>query len=73
VIGSRRADRLIVEGLSLSADEALAWGFLDELVSGDELFATALGWCENLLALPRENMLANRAMARADMGEMLER
>ncbi len=73
LVGSRRADRLIVEGFTLSSEQALAWGYLDELLPAEGLMQAADAWCRNILALPREIMLETRAQARADIRAIVEK
>jgi enoyl-CoA hydratase/carnithine racemase len=42
IIGQGRASELLFTGRSMSADEALAWGFFNRLVAPDELLKEAL-------------------------------
>lgn len=71
-VGPRQAERLSVAGLMLSADEALRIGFVDELVSPEDVVNRAVAWCNSLLALPPEAMLSTRRRARADLVAMFE-
>jgi 3,2-trans-enoyl-CoA isomerase len=68
-IGTYRAERLLVAGAMLDADQALAAGFVDELVGLEQVTPRALHWLRELLALPRHAMSATRAIARADLIE----
>ncbi|MCD9006403.1 enoyl-CoA hydratase/isomerase family protein [Luteimonas sp. XNQY3] len=70
-IGARQAERLLVGGLLVDADEALRLGLVDELAGIDEVPLRARVWLESLLALPRAPMLETRAIARADLVEAL--
>ena len=70
-IGARQAERLLVGGLLVDADEALRLGLVDELAGIDEVSVRARIWLESLLALPRAPMLETRAIARADLVEAL--
>ncbi len=70
-IGARHAERLIVGGLLVDADEALRLGLVDELAGIDEVAVRARVWLDSLLALPRAPMLATRAIARADLVDAL--
>ena len=67
VVGTYRAERLLVAGSMLTADEALACGFVDELAPVEETVTRALHWMRELLALPPRAMRSTRAMARADL------
>lgn len=66
-VGDRLAERLVVAGKLISASEALAIGFVDELAAPSEVVARAVVWCEELLALPRGPMLRTRELCRAPM------
>jgi enoyl-CoA hydratase/carnithine racemase len=67
VVGTYRAERLLVAGAMIEAGEALACGFVDELTGVDQVGTRALHWLGELLALPSHAMLATRALARADL------
>lgn len=73
VIGSRWADRLCIEGLMLSAGDALRIGLIDELVPGSQVIERSLSWCQGLDELPRETMLEARANARSDLHRLMRR
>lgn len=70
VVGSYRAERLLVAGAMLESAAALECGFVDELTGVDQVTTRALRWMEELLALPRHAMLATRALARRDLSEV---
>ena len=65
VVGPHRAERLLVSGAMVDADEALRIGLVDELAAIDAVETRARLWLEELLQLPREPMLATRRIARA--------
>ena len=67
VVGTYRAERLLVAGAMIESTEALACGFVDELAGVDQVITRALHWLGDLLALPSHAMLATRALARADL------
>lgn len=67
VIGSYRAERLLVAGAMIDASEALRIGMVDELAPADQVVAQAQRWLGQMLALPRSAMLSTRALARADL------
>ncbi|HEY8681786.1 MAG TPA: enoyl-CoA hydratase/isomerase family protein, partial [Rhodanobacter sp.] len=67
VVGTYRAERLLVSGAMIEANEALACGFVDELTGVDQVATRALHWLGELLALPSHAMLATRTLARADL------
>ena len=65
VVGPHRAERLLVSGAMVDADDALRIGLVDELAAIDAVETRARLWLEELLQLPREPMLATRRIARA--------
>jgi enoyl-CoA hydratase/carnithine racemase len=67
VVGTYRAERLLVSGAMIDAAAALACGFVDELTGVDQVTTRALHWLGELLALPAHAMLATRTLARADL------
>lgn len=70
VVGTYRAERLLVAGALVDAEHAHAIGLVDELT--DDVFTRAHHWLEELLAMPSPAMLATRQIARADMVEALK-
>lgn len=72
VVGPYRAERMLVSGEMVDAENALRIGLVDETVDIDSVVQRSAVWLEHLLALPREAMLATRAMARADLVEALQ-
>ncbi len=69
VVGTYRAERLLVSGAMIDAAQALACGFVDELTGVDQVTTRSLHWLGELLALPAHAMLATRTLARADLAE----
>ncbi|MEO7251097.1 MAG: enoyl-CoA hydratase-related protein, partial [Arenimonas sp.] len=67
VVGAHRAERLIVAGAMVEAEQALAFGLVDALTVADEVVKLAENWLNELLALPSSPMLATRRIARADV------
>ena len=67
VVGTYRAERLLVAGAMIESSQALACGFVDELAGADQVTTRALHWLGALLALPPHAMLATRKLARADL------
>ena len=67
LVGAHRAERLLVAGAMVDAQQALAMGLVDELAPVAEVPARAHAWLAQLLALPRRPTLATRAIARADV------
>lgn len=71
VVGPLRAERWLVPGAMLTVDQALAGGLVDEAVAEGDVIAHAMAWLQALEGLPREPMLATRAIARADVVDAL--
>lgn len=67
VIGSHRAERLLVSGDLVDGERALAIGLVDELVAPERVVMRAREWLDELLALPRQPVLDTRAIARTDL------
>jgi enoyl-CoA hydratase/carnithine racemase len=72
LVGTYRAERLLIAGAMLDADAALAAGLVDELTGVDEVVTRALAWLEPLLKLPRQALLTTRALARADLAGLFD-
>ena len=70
VVGPYRAERLLIAGALVDAEQAHAIGLVDELT--DDVFTRAHVWLEELLALPPAAMQATRRIARADMVDALK-
>ncbi|MEH6416950.1 enoyl-CoA hydratase/isomerase family protein [Pseudomonas sp. CGJS7] len=71
VVGTYRAERLLVAGAMVDAQTALSIGLVDELVEIDAVAERSRAWLQQLLSLPRGAMLQTRALARADLVEAL--
>jgi len=69
VVGTYRAERLLVSGAMIESGDALACGFVDELTGIDQVTQRALHWLGELLALPSHAMLTTRRLARADLAD----
>ncbi len=67
LVGSHRAERLMVAGAMLESEQALAAGLVDELIETDLVVGRAIAWLDDLLALPPEAMAETRRIARADL------
>jgi 3,2-trans-enoyl-CoA isomerase len=67
VVGTYRAERLLVVGAMIDAQQALACGFVDETTALEQVTTRAIVWLGELLALPPRAMLATRQLARADL------
>lgn len=68
LVGPHPAEKILVPGTMLSADQALDIGLVDELEETPEsTVARAIAWCEHLLDLPRNAMLLTRQMSREDL------
>ena len=72
LVGAHRGERLVAEGRLVDAAEACAIGLVDELTATGEVVGRALQWLQRHLALPQHAFLANRRVARADLGRLFE-
>ncbi len=67
LIGVYPAERHLVAGQMIPADDALAIGLVDELAAPDQVVAEALAWCRRHISLPAHAMDATRKLCRADL------
>ncbi|MDT8409897.1 MAG: enoyl-CoA hydratase/isomerase family protein [Wenzhouxiangellaceae bacterium] len=72
LIGPYPAERHLVAGQMISAEQALADGLVDELQEPDHVIGRAIDWCRAQLALPQHAMLATRQLCRADLGALFD-
>jgi len=70
LVGAHQAERLAVGGGLISPEEAVRIGFVDEVVSLDQVVRRAIEWSRGLLTLPVDAMAATRRRARADLFEL---
>ena len=69
IVGRRRAFELLLTNRTLSADEALAWGLVNQVVDDAEVLPQALALAARLAAGPTESFAAvKRLMDAADPG-----
>ncbi len=67
-VGPRTAEKILVAGTILNAQQALDVGLVDELAdSPDEVVLRAVNWCRKMVALPRLAMTTTRTLVRADL------
>ena len=67
LVGTYRAERLVVAGAMLDAEQADAIGLVDELADVDAVVQRAVAWLSELLKLPPRAMAETRRLARADL------
>jgi len=67
LVGSHRAERLMVAGALLESEQALAVGIVDELIDTELVVGRAIAWLQELLKLPAQAMRETRRIARADL------
>jgi Delta3-Delta2-enoyl-CoA isomerase len=66
LVGGRIAEQMLVAGTLVDPEKASEIGLVDALETGFEAtIQRTVDWCEQILALPRNAMLGNRAIARA--------
>ncbi|WP_448096901.1 enoyl-CoA hydratase/isomerase family protein [Luteibacter yeojuensis] len=67
IVGAYRAERLLVAGAMVDAEQAHAIGLVDELATVEQVVTRAVNWLADLIKLPPKAMLRTRAIARADL------
>jgi enoyl-CoA hydratase/carnithine racemase len=67
ILGNYRAERLLVAGAMVDAEQAHAIGLVDELATVEQVVTRAAAWLADLLKLPPKAMLRTREIARADL------
>lgn len=70
IVGAYRAERLLVAGAMVDAEQAHAIGLVDELAAVEQVVTRAVLWLGDMLKLPPKAMLRTRAIARADLVAM---
>jgi enoyl-CoA hydratase/carnithine racemase len=70
LVGAYRAERLMVAGAMLDAEQARAAGLVDELVDTDFVVPRTLAWAGELLKFPPRAMRETRRLARADLAAL---
>ena len=72
-VGPRTAEKILVTGKILNAEQALDIGLIDELADDpDDVVRRAVNWCEQILALPRFAMTTTRSMVRSDLVRLFD-
>jgi enoyl-CoA hydratase/carnithine racemase len=71
VVGPRRAELLLSTGRLMSPDEALAFGFVDELAPEPDVVARAFEWAQQTARLPQMAQAATRTLARSDLMDLV--
>ena len=69
VIGAQRANLMFLTGRRIRADEALAWGLVDELVPADELRQSAFALAAELAENAPLAVVATRKTTRSQLAE----
>ncbi|MHB8678757.1 MAG: enoyl-CoA hydratase/isomerase family protein [Rudaea sp.] len=67
LVGTYRAERMVVAGQMLEPEQALKIGLVDELTGVEEVPSHARAWLGNLLELPLQAMSTTRLLARSDL------
>lgn len=71
LVGGRTAERLLVHGRTVEAEEALRVGFVDDLAPAEEVAERAIAWCRGVLELPRSAVAGTRRACRAELHRLL--
>lgn len=72
LIGERRAALLTLTGRRIKAEEALAWGLIDDVVPSEELRATALGLASEIAENAPLAVQSTRATFREGLAEAVK-
>lgn len=72
LIGTYRAERLMVAGTMIEASEAHRIGWVDELTETEQVVTRAIAWLQQHLALPSQAMTQTRHLARADLRALFD-
>lgn len=67
LIGAHKAERLMVAGAMVEADEAHRIGLVDDLAETELVVGRAISWLQDLLKKPPQAMSETRRIARADL------
>jgi enoyl-CoA hydratase/carnithine racemase len=72
-VGPRTAEKILVTGKIMQAEQALEIGLIDELADDpDDVVRRAVNWCEQMLAFPRLAMTTTRSMVRSDLVRLFD-
>jgi enoyl-CoA hydratase/carnithine racemase len=71
VVGNRQADALVTAGRLLGPEEALNFGFVDELAEPGGAVQASVGWLNGLLELPPVAMNKTRLTAKSELIDRL--
>ncbi len=72
-VGPRTAEKILVAGKILKAEQALEIGLIDELANDpDDVVRRAVHWCDQILALPRLAMTSTRSLVRSDLVRLFD-
>jgi len=71
LVGIYRAERLVVAGAMIESEQAHAIGLVDELTDQEHVATRAAAWLEDMLKLPAHSLHNTRAIARADLIEVI--
>jgi enoyl-CoA hydratase/carnithine racemase len=72
-VGPRTAEKILVAGKILKAEQALEIGLVDELANDpDDVVRRAVHWCDQILALPRLAMTSTRSLVRSDLVHLFD-
>lgn len=72
LLGTYRAERMLVAGEMVEPEGALALGFVDELANVDEVIPRSIEWLRELFKSPQLAMLGTRQIARRDLAKIFE-
>lgn len=72
LVGTYRAERLVMSGAMPTTAQALQVGLVDEAVAAEEVVPRSVAWAQELLALPADAVAQTRQLARADLTTLFD-
>lgn len=72
LLGSYRAERHLVAGQMIGAEQAREIGLVDEVVEAQDVVDRAVAWIGQHLAMPGHALLGTRALCRADLAGLFD-
>jgi len=72
LIGQYPAERHLIAGEMITADQALAVGLVDEMADAEAVVSNAVDWIQKHLAMPAHALSGTRSLCRADLAALFD-